>query len=80
VFAGISAEPVFYQLHGGEVKRLPDVFSVLAESESCKIQAVAHKHAPLFGTQFHPELFDETHPEGKRLFENFFSIAGRLKY
>ena len=30
-----------------------------------------HNERPLFGVQFHPELFDEEHPEGRKILENF---------
>ncbi len=75
LFTGISKDAIFYQLHGGEVKRLPKLFSILAGSDCCKIQAVAHTQAPVFGVQFHPELYDDAHTDGRRLFENFFKLA-----
>jgi GMP synthase-like glutamine amidotransferase len=76
LFQGMSNSPVFYELHGGEVKRPPDSFSVLAATPLCPVQAVAHKDMALFGTQFHPECYDAQHPDGRRLLENFFSLAG----
>jgi anthranilate/para-aminobenzoate synthase component II len=32
-----------------------------------------HRSRPLFSVQFHPELFDAKHPQGKRIIENFLS-------
>ena len=76
LFGDFDKHGVFYQLHGGEVKTAVDGFRVLAESDQCKIQAIAHKDVPLFGTQFHPELYDDDHSDGRRVISNFLSLAG----
>ncbi|MCA1557172.1 MAG: hypothetical protein LC731_01375 [Acidobacteria bacterium] len=33
-----------------------------------------HTERPLFSVQFHPELFDEEHPHGRQVLENFLSL------
>jgi GMP synthase (glutamine-hydrolysing) len=53
------------------VKELPEGFHLTAANETCAIQAMEHHARPLFGVQFHPELFDEEHPEGRKILENF---------
>jgi GMP synthase (glutamine-hydrolysing) len=53
------------------VKELPKGFHRTASNESCPIQAMQHNDRPLFGVQFHPELFDQEHPEGRKIIENF---------
>lgn len=73
---GLGSEPVFFQLHSWEVKSLPDEFQLLAESPLCKVQIIAHQQASLFGVQFHPERYDEAHPDGRKILENFFKMAG----
>jgi GMP synthase-like glutamine amidotransferase len=75
LFDGLGQRPVVYQLHSWEVKSLPRGFRGLAESALCRVQAVAHDSAPLFGTQFHPEAYDDEHPDGRRMLENFFRLA-----
>ncbi len=75
LFEGLRQQPVVYELHSWEVKSVPDGFRLLADSHLCRVQAIAHKDAPLFGTQFHPELYDDAHPDGRRILENFFQIA-----
>jgi GMP synthase (glutamine-hydrolysing) len=75
LFDGLGGRPVVYQLHSWEVKSPPPGFRVLAESDVCLVQAVAHESAPLFGTQFHPEAYDDDHPDGRRMLENFFRLA-----
>jgi GMP synthase-like glutamine amidotransferase len=76
LFEGLAAEAIVYQLHGGEVKGLPAGFLRLAESDLCRIQAIAHRTLLLFGVQFHPERYDENHQDGRRILQNFFRIAG----
>jgi anthranilate/para-aminobenzoate synthase component II len=34
-----------------------------------------HQYRPLFGVQFHPELFDDEHPYGRRIIENFLALS-----
>jgi GMP synthase-like glutamine amidotransferase len=75
-FDGLGDQPVMFQAHYWEVKAPPAGFRVLAESDLCGIQALAHQDRPLFGTQFHPEAYDDAHPDGRRLLENFFRLAG----
>ena len=44
--------------HNDSVIHLPDCLTPLASSQRCPVQAIAHKSAPLWATQFHPELTD----------------------
>ncbi len=76
LIAGLPAQPVVFQAHYWEVKTVPAGFQVLAESDVCQRQILVHTQQPLFGTQFHPEEYDDTHPDGRQLIENFFRIAG----
>jgi GMP synthase (glutamine-hydrolysing) len=76
LFAGLPDEPVVREFHSWEVKELPAEFEILAETDECKIEAVKHKGKLLYGTQFHLELYDEEHPDGRTMLENFFKIAG----
>jgi len=48
---------------------------LLADSPSCEVEAVKHKHKPFYGVQFHPErinIKDESHLEGYKVIENFY--------
>jgi len=50
-------------------------FVLLADSHSCEVEAVKHKHNPFYGVQFHPERIDiqgQTHLEGYKVLENFY--------
>lgn len=76
LFAGLNSEPVIFQSHYWEVKAPPAGFCVLATSDLCGVQVIANEGGRLFGTQSHPELYDEVHPDGQKILENFFSLAG----
>ena len=48
---------------------------LLADSQSCEVEAVRHKHNPFYGVQFHPERIDikgQSHLEGHKVIENFY--------
>ncbi|MEF8847811.1 MAG: GMP synthase subunit A [Candidatus Thermoplasmatota archaeon] len=69
----IPNKTIVWESHNDEVTKLPEDFLNLAESENCKIQAIAHKDKPLFGLQFHPEV---EHTEyGEKIFKNFVEIC-----
>ncbi len=74
IFKGLSTSITVWHSHFDEVKQLPKGFRATAWNENSPIQAMQHNSRPLFGVQFHPELFDEEHPEGRRVLESFLSI------
>jgi GMP synthase (glutamine-hydrolysing) len=58
--------------HKDEVFKLPRDFIKLAHSETCEIEAMAHRSLPLYGVQFHPEV--EHTPVGPEIFKNFLRL------
>ncbi|MDT5121085.1 MAG: hypothetical protein QOC96_567 [Acidobacteriota bacterium] len=74
IFAGLPRRVTVWESHYEEVKELPADFELTASSETCRIEAMQHASRPLFSVQFHPELFDEEHPHGKSIMENFLSL------
>lgn len=72
---GLPARIDVYQHHGDEIAELPDDFRVLARSQACAFEAIAHRERRWWGTQFHPEEFDDGHPAGERILRNFFELA-----
>lgn len=74
IFEDLPREVAVWHSHFDEVKALPKEFKRTAWNETCPIQAMEHAERPLFGVQFHPELFDEEHPEGRKILENFLKI------
>ena len=74
IFKDLPAEITVWHSHCDEVKALPKGFRRTAFNETCAIQAMAHAARPLFGVQFHPELFDEEHRAGRKVLENFLEM------
>lgn len=74
IFAGLPRAISVWHSHYDEVKELPAGFRLTASSATCAIQAMQHTTRPLFSVQFHPELFDEEHPHGRQVLENFLNL------
>jgi GMP synthase-like glutamine amidotransferase len=76
LFDGLGPEIQVLQQHMSECKQVPPQFEVLASSDVCRVQVIKHRTRLVYGTQFHPEAYDNGHPDGKRLLQNFFRVAG----
>src|SRR6266508_1405309 len=74
IFQDLPTTVTVWESHCDEVKELPSDFVCTATNETSTIQAMQHKTRPLFGVQFHPELFDEEHPHGRIILENFLKL------
>ena len=74
IFAGLPEQLTVWESHCDEVKELPPDFIRTARNDVSEIQAIQHASLPLFGVQFHPELFDEDHPHGRQILENFLKL------
>ena len=74
LFKGLPSEVTVWHSHFDEVKSLPKGFRRTAWNETCPIQAMEHTERPLFGVQFHPELFDDEHPDGRQILQNFLQM------
>lgn len=74
VFKGLPSRITVWHSHCDEVKQLPAGFRQTASNETCSIQAMQEKGRRVYGVQFHPELFDENHSEGRKIVENFLSL------
>jgi GMP synthase (glutamine-hydrolysing) len=75
LLAGLPARATLFQDHTDEVFDPPPDFRILARTEASEIQAFASPERRWWGTQFHPEQFDATHPHGRRVLFNFFGLA-----
>ena len=71
LFKNLPNEITVWHSHFDEVKALPKGFHRTAWNDTCPIQAMQHNDRPVFGVQFHPELFDDAHPDGRKVMENF---------
>ena len=76
LFDGLPDRLVVPEMHYAECKVMPPDFQVLASSEECRVQVIKHKARPVYGTQFHPERYDEQHLDGRVILTNFFRLAG----
>ena len=74
IFSGLPEAITVWESHCDEVKELPADFICTATNNTSRIQAMQHNSRALFGVQFHPELFDENHPHGRRILENFLRL------
>ena len=74
VFAGLPEQLTVWESHCDEVKELPPDFIRTARNNVSELQAIQHESLPLFGVQFHPELFDKDHPHGRQILENFLKL------
>lgn len=71
IFRDLPRAITVWHSHFDEVKALPKGFRRSAFNQTCSIQAMEHTSRPLFGVQFHPELFDRDHPDGRKVLDNF---------
>ena len=74
IFKGLPSEITVWHNHCDEVKQLPNGFRQTASNETCAIQAIQEKGRRVYGVQFHPELFDDEFPEGRKVVENFLAL------
>ena len=74
LFKGLKRSLTVWHSHFDEVKELPENFRLTASNETCRIQAMQHTTRPVYGVQFHPELFDAEHTDGRLVVENFLAL------
>jgi len=72
IFKGIPKKLRAWVSHFDEVKEMPEGFVKLAHSAVCGIEAMRHKELPVFGVQFHPEVWHTEH--GEDILRNFLEI------
>jgi len=71
LFDGVPPETHVWMSHGDQVSEVSGDFVPLAQTETCPYAAVRHRHAPIYGLQFHPEV---THtPLGSTILGNFLT-------
>ena len=78
---GLSYESQVWMSHSDTIGTLPDTFEIIAKTESIPVAGFQWKgHAnPVYGIQFHPEVYHST--EGLELLKNFaFDICGCTGY
>lgn len=79
LFDGLPDTLTVQEYHAAEVKTLPGEFELLASTPDCRIEAIRRRDRPVYGIQFHAECYDEAHPDGLRVLQNFFRIAAEAQ-
>jgi len=78
LFESLPDEIVVREAHAYHLLRAPAEFEVLAATAECPVEAFKHRQRLLYGTQFHPEAYDDQHPQGQVILQNFLRLAGVL--
>jgi GMP synthase (glutamine-hydrolysing) len=75
LFTGVPEDTTVWMSHGDQVQSVSGDFQPLAATEACPLAAVRHRHRPVFGLQFHPEVSHT--PYGGRILRNFlYDVCG----
>lgn len=75
LFEGIPASSQVWMSHSDSIHALPSGFTITATTESIPVAAFEKDDQPLFGLQFHPEVYHST--EGKKILKNFlYNVCG----
>ncbi|MCL6473095.1 MAG: gamma-glutamyl-gamma-aminobutyrate hydrolase family protein [Firmicutes bacterium] len=56
IFDGLPPKWRSAVYHHDRVEEVPDGFELIATSNYCTVQALAHKNLPIWSVQFHPEI------------------------
>jgi GMP synthase-like glutamine amidotransferase len=75
IFDGLGERFLVRESHEEQIENTPFDFLLLADSPNCPIEVMKHSILPIYGLQFHPERFDDKHPSGHAILENFFRLA-----
>jgi GMP synthase-like glutamine amidotransferase len=73
--AGLPERWEVFQQHGDEVVELPESLELVASNSTSRVQAFIARDRPWWGTQFHPERYDATHPHGRELLAAFLRAS-----
>ncbi len=73
-FKDIKEESIVWMSHADKVSKLPKDFEVVGFSDNSENAAIKHKELPIYGVQFHLEVYHTEY--GKKMLSNFlFNIA-----
>lgn len=69
LLSGIEPGSTVWMSHGDTITAIPDGFSVIASTDKVRIAAYQSDSEPIWGVQFHPEVYHTA--DGTRLLKNF---------
>ncbi|RZN69754.1 MAG: GMP synthase subunit A [Candidatus Methanolliviera hydrocarbonicum] len=73
IFMDMPNKIKVWSSHGDEVVEISPMLKRLARSDICEYEAIRHRERPIFGVQWHPEVY---HTErGEKIFKNFVEIC-----
>ncbi len=74
---GMPEKAVCWMSHTDKITKLPDGFSVIAESDNCPFAAFGDDKRKIYGVQFHPEVNHTQY--GTQLLRNFlYEVCGAV--
>jgi GMP synthase (glutamine-hydrolysing) len=74
LFRGLPPRSRVWMSHGDDIRRAPEGFLVVGESETNPIAAIEHPARRLYGMMFHPEVAHSE--EGTKVLANFIDACG----
>ncbi len=75
LFRQVSEKTICWMSHTDYIKKQPEGFSVIADTENCPIAAMESEQQGLYAVQFHPEVLHTE--EGKTMLRNFvYEVCG----
>ena len=69
LFRGVSQGTQVWMSHGDTITAIPEGFRIIASTDKVKIAAYQVEGEPMWGVQFHPEVFHSE--EGTQMLRNF---------
>jgi len=72
ILEGLPSRFNVTRYHSLELRHLPDVLEVILETDLKEVMAIAHRHFPILGIQFHPEAHLTEY--GLRLITNWVNL------
>jgi GMP synthase (glutamine-hydrolysing) len=75
LFKEAAVNSQVWMSHADTIVKLPEAFEITAATTDVKVAAFRSKSLPVFGFQFHPEVYHST--EGKKMLGNFvYNVCG----
>lgn len=75
LFDGVQSGSVCWMSHTDYIEKLPEGFSVAAQTDTCPVAAMQNEERKLYGVQYHPEVMHTQ--KGMEVLRNFlYSVCG----
>ncbi len=75
IFKDVETVSQVWMSHADTIKSAGDDFEVIGSTDDVEVAAFRHRELPVYGLQFHPEVYHST--EGKKILANFaYTLCG----